>query len=145
MELTFTKNYSIGRVNLPTPQHPEGDPEKTGMGIAAQDGSTFDRDTILVGKLEERYASDWQPVQGYRAGRYNYDHVKQPLHQIGTWRDRNLNGKIEEAEVRTFNDRIGDVNHNEANSYDSVTLDLRLSEGNNGTWYVREDLGILRS
>lgn len=143
MQLSFTKSYELDRIRRPFPGHPKGlsDTNNT-FKITPQDGSTFDQDAILVGTQEERSEHRWAPVRTNYLSRYKTEHLDQPTHQLGTWIDHNQNGIAEDSEVRSFADRIGDTNHNHAGGYSTITLDLAVSEGERGAWYISEQLGV---
>lgn len=145
MHINFSKNYKLIRTAVPTPEHPKGAP---GMDatykISPQDGSTFQDEAILVGTQETRNKGEWTPVSTIYVHRYNSEQLNQPKHQLGTWVDSNENGVVEESEVKSFDTRIGDVNTNKAGGFSALTTDLSVSEGENGTWYINEQLAVLK-
>ena len=144
MHLTFSKNYKLVRTSKPTPEYPKGDPKADSTyKVTPQDGSTFDDEAIIVGTQESRSPKQWTPVSTIYVHRYKSEHLNQPKHQIGTWIDSNEDGVVDVSEVRSFDNRIGDVNRNKAGNFSTLTLDLNPSQGENGTWYINEQLGVL--
>ena len=145
MQVTFSKNYKLAYVPAPNKDYPEGSPHTQTFKIEAQDGSTFTEDAILIGRLEKREGMPWSPVRTNYLHRYTSEQVDQPRHQLATWFDGNKDGLIDDSEIRDFDNRVGDVNPNQAGGFAAITTDLSVSEGESGRWYVREDIGVLKT